>query len=115
MKQYINEPKAKMMPKELVAHNDIRIDNYYWLNNNNNDDVIAYLVAENAYYQQMTAHTSEVQQKLFEEMKSRIKEDDSSVPYFYNGYCYITRYELGKDYPIYSRKNGHLEAEEEIM
>ena len=115
MKQYINEPKAKKIPKELVAHNDIRIDNYYWLNNRDNADVIAYLEAENAYYQQMTAHTSELQQKLFEEMKSRIKEDDSSVPYFYNGYWYITRYELGKDYPIYSRKKGHLEAEEEIM
>src|SRR5690554_4395806 len=115
MKQYINEPKAKKIPKELVAHNDIRIDNYYWLNNRDNADVIAYLEAENAYYQQMTAHTSELQQKLFEEMKSRIKEDDSSVPYFYNGYWYITRYEIGKDYPIYSRKKGHLEAEEEIM
>lgn len=115
MKQYINEPKAKKIPKELVAHNDIRIDNYYWLNNRDNADVIAYLEAENAYYQQITAHTSELQQKLFEEMKSRIKEDDSSVPYFYNGYWYITRYELGKDYPIYSRKKGHLEAEEEIM
>src|SRR5690554_2471350 len=115
MKQYINEPKAKKIPKELVAHNDIRIDNYYWLNNRDNADVIAYLEAENAYYQQMTAHTSELQQKLFEEMKSRIKEDDSSVPYFYNGYWYITRYELGKDYPIHTRKKGSMDAPEEIM
>jgi oligopeptidase B len=63
----------------------------------------------------MTAHTKVFQQELFDEMKSRIKEDDESVPYGYNGYYYITRYEKGKDYPIYSRKKETLLAEEEIM
>ncbi len=62
-----------------------------------------------------TAHTKQFQADLFEEMKSRIKEDDSSVPYLYNGYYYITRYEKGKDYPIYARKKGSLDAKEEIM
>ena len=63
----------------------------------------------------MTAHTQEFQKELFEEMKARIKEDDESVPYLYNGYYYITRFETGKDYPIYSRKKESLSAKEEIM
>jgi oligopeptidase B len=63
----------------------------------------------------MTAHTNDFQKELFEEMKSRIKEDDQSVPYLYNGYYYITRFETGSDYPIYSRKKGSLSAKEEIM
>ena len=74
-----------------------------------------YLNKENEYYQKSTAHTKQFQDELFLEMKSRIKEDDSSVPYLYNGYYYITRYETGKDYPIYSRKKGSLDAKEEIM
>ncbi|MND88078.1 Protease 2 [compost metagenome] len=63
----------------------------------------------------MTAHTKDFQKKLFEEMKGRIKEDDQSVPYLYNGYYYITRFEKGQDYPIYSRKKGSLSANEEIL
>ena len=63
----------------------------------------------------MTAHSNNFQKELFEEMKSRIKEDDQSVPYLYNGYYYITRFETGSDYPIYSRKKGSLSANEEIM
>jgi oligopeptidase B len=63
----------------------------------------------------MTAHTKAFQKELFEEMKARIKEDDQSVPYLYNGYYYITRFEMGSDYPIYSRKKGGLSANEEIM
>src|SRR5690606_19420187 len=80
-----------------------------------NPEVIDYLNKENAYYNEMTAHTKEFQKDLFDEMKSRIKEDDSSVPYFYNGYYYLTRYETGKDYPIYARKKGSLDANEEIL
>lgn len=108
-------PVAKKIPHKLEKHGDIRIDNYYWLNQRENPEVIAYLNAENEYYQKMTAHTKQFQEDLFKEMKSRIKEDDTSVPYFYNGYYYITRFETGKDYPIYARKKGSLEAEEEIM
>lgn len=108
-------PVASVKPKKLEKHGDIRIDNYYWLNERENPEVIDYLNKENAYYNEMTAHTKEFQKELFEEMKGRIKEDDSSVPYFYNGYYYITRYEKGKDYPIYARKKGSLEAKEEIL
>lgn len=108
-------PVAKVIPKELVKHNHVRIDPYYWLNERENPEVIAYLNQENAYYEQQTAHTKAFQESLFEEMKARIKEDDESVPYFYNGYYYITRFEKGQDYPIYSRKKGSLTAQEEIL
>ncbi len=115
MNQNIKEPIAKIIPKELEKHGDIRIDNYYWMNERENQEVIDYLNDENSYYEVMTSHTKDFQVALFEEMKSRIKEDDSSVPYFYNGYYYITRFEKGKDYPIYARKKGSLEAAEEIL
>jgi oligopeptidase B len=111
----LQPPVAKIVPKSLEKHGDKRIDNYYWLNERENPEVIDYLNQENEYYQKSTAHTKPLQDELFLEMKSRIKEDDSSVPYLYNGYYYITRFETGKDYPIYSRKKGSLEAKEEIM
>ena len=111
----INPPIAKIIPHTLEKHGDIRIDNYYWLNERENSEVIDYLNQENDYYNQSTAHTKDFQNDLFEEMKARIKEDDESVPYFYNGYYYITRFEKGKDYPIHSRKKGSLDAQEEIM
>lgn len=111
----IQPPVPKIVPKVLEKLSDIRTDNYFWLNDRENPEVIDYLNQENAYYQEMTAHTKALQDVLFEEMKSRIKEDDESVPYFYNGYYYISRFETGKDYPIYSRKKGSLLANEEIM
>jgi oligopeptidase B len=115
MSENISPPIAKVIPKTLEKHGDIRIDNYYWLNDRENPEVIDYLNQENAYYNTMTAHTKDFQKDLFDEMKSRIKEDDASVPYLYNGYYYITRTEKDKDYPIYSRKKGSLMAEEEIL
>ncbi len=111
----VTPPKAKKIPKQLEMHGDVRVDDYYWLNDRENPEVISYLEQENEYYQTKTAHTKEFQEELFQEMKSRIKEDDSSVPYKRNGYWYITRYETGKEYPIYSRKKEVLEGEEEIM
>lgn len=111
----VQPPIAKKIPYKLEKHNDVRIDNYYWLNQREDPEVVAYLEKENEYYQKMTAHTKKLQEDLFQEMKSRIKEDDTSVPYFYNGYYYITRFETGKDYPIYARKKGSLDAQEEIM
>ncbi|CDF79128.1 protease II [Formosa agariphila KMM 3901] len=115
MKKEIQPPIAKKNPEKLIAHNDVRIDNYFWLNDRENEDVIAYLNAENDYTKHKMAHTEQFQKDLFEEMKSRIKEDDESVPYKLNGYWYITRYEKGKDYPIYTRKKDTLGAEEEVL
>nr|WP_170148808.1 S9 family peptidase [Flavobacterium endophyticum] len=111
----IPPPVAKKIPKTLEKHGDKRVDDYFWLNDRENKEVIDYLNSENQYYEQTTAHTKEFQKRLFEEMKGRIKEDDASVPYFFNGYWYITRFELGKDYPIYARKKGSLTAKEEIL
>lgn len=115
MSQKITAPKAKIIPKQLEKHGDIRIDNYYWLNNRKNPEVIDYLKKENKFYEESTASTKTFQKVLFKEMKSRIKEDDESVPYLYNGYYYITRFEKGQDYPIYSRKKENLKANEEIL
>ena len=110
MSDKIQPPVAKKIPTKLEKFGDVRIDNYFWLKDRENPEVIDYLNKENEYYQKMTAHTQEFQKELFEEMKARIKEDDESVPYLYNGYFYITRFEKGKDYPIYSRKKGSLSA-----
>jgi len=115
MQNDISAPQAKVIQKTLKKHKESRIDNYFWLNDRENPEVIDYLNQENAYYQSMTSHTKGLQESLYEEMKGRIKEDDSSVPYFYNGYYYITRFETGQDYPIFSRKKGSLSADEEIM
>lgn len=70
----VKPPVAKKIPKELELHDDLRIDNYYWLNDRENPDVIKYLEQENAFYDAMTAHTTKFQEDLFEEMKSRIKK-----------------------------------------
>lgn len=111
----LKAPVATVIPKTLEKHGDIRIDNYFWLNDRENPQVIDYLNQENAYYDSMTAHTKKLQAELYEEMKGRIEEKDESVPYLFNGYYYITRYEVGQDYPIYSRKKGSLQAQEEVM
>tara|TARA_Y100000385_G_scaffold122491_1_gene127309 strand:- start:13345 stop:15477 length:2133 start_codon:yes stop_codon:yes gene_type:complete len=110
-----NAPIASQVPKNLTIHEDVRVDEFYWLKERENPEVIDYLNKENDYYNAHTATSKDFQQSLFEEMKSRIKEDDSSVPYKYNGYWYITRFEKGKDYPIYVRKKESLEASEELL
>lgn len=115
MSKELQPPVAKIIPHTIEKHRHSRTDNYYWLNDRENPEVIDYLNKENEYYNKSTAHTKDFQKVLFEEMKARIKEDDESVPYFYNGYFYITRFEKGKNYPIHSRKKGTLDAHEEIM
>lgn len=114
-KMEIMPPTLNKVARNLELHGDIREDNYYWLNQKDDAEVLDYLERENDYYEKMTAHTKDLKADLFEEMKARIKEDDASVPYFYNGYFYSTRFETGKDYPIYTRRKGTLEAEEEIL
>ncbi len=108
-------PDVQKIPKELTMHGDTRIDNYYWLNDRENPEVIKYLEEENAYTKSVLKPTEKLQEDLFHEMKSRINETDQSVPYEKNGYFYYTRYEEGKEYPIYCRKQGSLEAEEQVM
>lgn len=115
MSQNIAPPMATVKDTILEKHGDKRNDPYYWLNDRENPEVIDYLTKENEYYDKITAHTKAFQKDLFEEMKSRIKEDDESVPYFYNGYYYMTRFEKGQDYPIYARKKESLSSKEEII
>lgn len=122
----IAPPKAEKEAHELTIHGDTRIDNYYWMRLSDEQKnaatpdaqtakVLAYLNAENDYREKMMSHTKDFQERLFEEIKGRIKQTDMSVPYLENGYYYITRYEEGKEYPIHSRKKGNLDATEEIM
>src|SRR5690606_20762530 len=113
--QTMQAPKAKKIDKKLEIHGDVRTDEYYWLNERENQDVIDYLNAENAYTDTMLKDTEQFQKDLFEEIKGRIKEDDASVPFKYNGYWYITRFEKGGEYPIHTRKKESLEAKEEIL
>ncbi|WP_299129485.1 S9 family peptidase [uncultured Winogradskyella sp.] len=108
-------PIAKKKPHQLEKHNDIRIDNYFWMKDRTHPEVLKYLNSENEYCDNSMAHTKDFQQRLFEEMKGRIKEDDSSVPYKYNGYWYITKFEKGQNYPIYIRKKESLEHPEELL
>lgn len=113
--QSMSAPKAKKIEKKLEMHGDVRIDNYYWLNDRENKEVIKYLEEENAYTKSQLSDTEAFQKALFEEMKGRIKEDDESVPYKYNGYWYSTRYVKGGEYPIHSRRKETLDAKEEIL
>ena len=125
-KTEIQPPDPDQIPKELVSHGDVRIDNYYWMkltdeqkNSENPDDqtqkVVTYLEAENEYQTRQMAHTENLQETLYNEIVGRIKQTDNSVPYLKNGYWYYTRYEEGKEYPIYCRKKGSLESQEQIM
>ena len=119
-------PVAKKISKELTIHGDTRLDNYFWMRLSDEQkeaktpdaqtqDVLDYLNEENAYTEAVMKHTEPLQDTLFNEIKSRIKEDDQSVPVSTNGYSYYTRYEVGGDYALYCRKALTEGAEEEIL
>ncbi len=119
-------PVAKKVAEELTIHGDTRIDNYFWMRLSDaqkeaetpdaqTQDVLDYLNAENDYAKEVMADTDSLQEKLYNEIVARIKQDDQSVPVKVDGYWYYTRFEQGQDYPLYCRKKGSLEAEEEIM
>jgi oligopeptidase B len=111
----VEAPIAERRPVELEMHGHVRIDDYYWMRDREDEAVIRYLEAENAYTDAVLAHTEALQERIFEEIRGRIVEDDSSVPYKLRDYWYYTRQVEGKDYPIYARKKGSLDAPEEIM
>ncbi len=114
-KNELIEPKAEKINKIMTMHNHERIDEYYWLNERENPKVNDYLNSENDYRNSYMEDYKGLENELFEEIKSRIKEDDSSVPYLDNGYYYYTRFEKGKQYPIYCRKKDNLKNNEEIL
>jgi oligopeptidase B len=113
--QSVVPPAAAVRPTTLEHHGHVRVDDYFWLRERENPEVIEYLNAENTYVDTMMAHTRELQEKLFEEIKGRIKQTDMSVPYKLDDYMYYTRFEEGKDYPLYCRKPVAGTAAEQVM
>ena len=123
---YVEPPVAKKNPEKLSIHGDERIDNYYWMRltdkqkeaknpDKQTKDVLSYLNAENQYLKYKMKHTEPLQDKLFNEIKNRIKKDDSSVPVTINNYSYYTRFEKDKEYPFHCRKELQADAKEDIM
>ena len=123
-------PVAKQNPYKTTLHGQERIDNYHWIRLTDEqklakniegwpDDqtmqVVDYINKENEYTQTQLSHTKNLQKKLYNEIVGRIKKDDVSVPFLYNGYWYYTRYKKGGEYPIYCRKKESLQNPEEIM
>lgn len=119
-------PTAEKKDCVLTIHDDTRVDPYFWMRLSDEQKiaetpdaqtqkVVDYLNAENTYTEEVMSHTEALQEKLYEEMVDRIKQNDESVPYFKNGYWYYTRFEEGKEYPIYCRKKETLDAPEETL
>jgi oligopeptidase B len=113
----VAEPMPEKRPHPMTIHGHTRVDEYYWLRDDSRSDpeVLAYLEAENDYFDSQMAHTKKLQETLFEEMTNRLDPDESSVPYEKDGYWYYYRFEPGNEYAIYARRRGSMEAEEEIL
>ncbi|WP_029038166.1 S9 family peptidase [Salinimicrobium xinjiangense] len=123
---YPEAPDVMQKDSVLSIHDHVRKDPYFWMRltdeqkiakqpDEQTRKVIEYLNAENAYTDTVMADTKQLQEKLFQEITGRIKQTDESVPYFKNGYWYYTRYEEGKEYPIYARKKGSMDTKEQIL
>jgi len=108
-------PSAKKIPKELKKFDSKRLDNYFWLKDRDDSEVIEYLEKENDYFKKMTSDTEDFQEIIYEEIKNKIKEDDQSVPYFLNGYWYLTKYQKNKNYPVYLRRKLDLNSKDQIL
>jgi oligopeptidase B len=108
-------PTPEKRAVTLEIHGDERVDDYYWLRERENPEVIAYLEAENAHTEKTLSPFKGLQNVLFDEMKSRIQQDEESAPYKRGDYYYYTRYIEGSEYPVYARKKGSLDAEEQIV
>jgi oligopeptidase B len=110
-------PVAPHKPYAVVSPHGTRIDPYYWLRDDerSNPDVLAYLKEENAFRERSMAQLKPLESALYEEIYARLKQDDSTVPYRKNGYWYSTRFEPGKEHPIFVRRKNSLDAPEEIL
>ena len=113
----VTPPVAAVRPHAVSSPYGLRNDPYYWLRDDDraNPQVLAYLEAENAYRERRMAAVKPVENALYEEIVSRLKQDDTSVPYRKNGYWYNTRFEPGREHPIFARRKGSLDAPEEIL
>src|SRR5690606_886942 len=76
MANSVQAPLAPKIPHKIEKHCDVRVDDYFWLNQREHPDVINYLQQENAFYEAETAHLRPMRDALYEETRSRIKEDD---------------------------------------
>ncbi len=110
-----NIPIAEKVKHDLIAHGDVRSDEYYWLKERENPKVIRHLKKENQYLDQVLKPTEKLQKTLFQEMRSRIKEDDSSYPLKRGPWLYYTRFEKGRQYPIFARKKTIETEIEEVI
>src|SRR5918999_993177 len=108
-------PVARREPRIQTVHGETRIDDYFWLRDRGDPEVNAYLEAENQYTRAMMRHAEPLQERLYQEMRARIKETDLSVPEPLDEYLYYTRTEAGGQYPIFCRRKGGLSASEEIL
>ena len=114
-KKMLQPPVMRKEPHETKIHEHKLLDDYFWFRNRDNPEVIEHLKKENDYTEEVLSSHKELEKKLFQEMKGRIKEDDESAPFKWGDYFYYTRQEAGKEYTIYCRKRGSLEAQEEIL
>jgi oligopeptidase B len=110
-------PVAAQKPHEVTSPHGARRDEYHWLRDDARQDaaVLAHLAAENAYKDAVLAPLKPLEDRLYEEIIGRIRQDDVTVPYLDRGYWYYRRYDLGDEYPVYARKSGSLEAPEEVL
>jgi oligopeptidase B len=108
-------PVAERIPHPTTMHGETRPDDYFWLRYRNDPRVIAHLEAENAYTDAAMAHTQELQESLYAEMLARIKQTDLSVPYRKGGWFYYSRTEEGRQYGIFCRREGSMEAPEQVV
>jgi len=108
-------PVAEKIPFEMEIHGDNRMDNYYWLRDRENREVINYLNEENAYTSEGLKNTEQLQTNIYNEIIARIKQQDSSVPFLLDAFYYQTKYEEGKEYPIYTRASSDKPDQMDIL
>ena len=114
-KEQPSPPVARAVPRVEVVHGETRVDDYYWMRDRNDPEVVAYLDAENRHTESVMRHTEGLQERLYQELRRRIKETDLSVPERVDNYLYYTRTEAGGQYPIFCRKADGLGAVEEVL
>jgi oligopeptidase B len=108
-------PQAARRPTVLSLHGDERVDDWYWLRDRDDPETIAYLEAENAYTDAMTAHTAQLQERLYEEIRGRIQETDESAPVPHGGHWYFRRTVEGLQYPIHCRRKSMESGPEQVL
>jgi oligopeptidase B len=113
----LSPPIAARKLYRVISPNGSRADDYYWLRDDarTSKDVLDYLKSEDAYTAAMLAPTQALQDQLYKELVGRIKQDDASVPVLRRGWWYYTRYETGREYPIYARRHRSMRAQEQVM